>query len=153
MNLHNVLTSLRNVALWVRVTGSNGRSIGTHLWELEEGVPPDLAPKPSWQERAWWRPSRFSWQPFQTSLDLLFRTGYVRPICGKRSASRFPYGQFAGTHGRCADCVRVARERGIIALTQSEAIDLSPRYAELRHEQAQWVAAGRPDQWPLPSPQ
>jgi hypothetical protein len=149
MNLHNVRVAMRNVAMWVVVTGANGRHIGHHLYPLAEGVPPEgLGTRQSWQDRAWWRPARYGWRPFEGAAAGLFRNGYVAPLCGHRSASTRPRASLSRHRGVCVDCVRIATQRGMMALTYDEAQQMSTTLTALQTEQAAWVAAGRPDQWP-----
>lgn len=150
MNLHNARFPLNNIAVWVEARGMRQRSIGVHLWVLNEGEPPDMVPMQSWRTRAYWQPSRFSWRPFQQAIDNLFRNGYVPPLCGKRSASRRPVAYAAG-YAECNDCRAEARRRGMMTLTQQAALSQSSTYTALASESQAWAQAGRPDQWPQPT--
>lgn len=150
MNLHKVAWRMPPTALWVQANGRNGRFLGTHLWFLEEGTPPPLETRQNWQSRDWWRPRRFQWEPFADSLRTMFADRWPVPLCGRPSTSRSPRVYFSG-RGACPDCQRIAAQRGIIGLTYPEAQQLSSQYATLQEERLAWIAAGRPDQWPLPS--
>ena len=149
MNLHEVRIAMRNVAMWVVVTGANGRPIGHHLYPLAEGAPPEgLGVRHGWQERAWWRPARFGWRPFEMAAATMFSRGYVQPLCGHRSASTHPRASLSRQRGTCVECARIATQRGMMALTYNEAQQMSTTLQALQAEQAAWIAAGRPDQWP-----
>jgi len=149
MNLHEVRTAMRNVAIWVVVTGANGRHIGHHLYALDEGMPPEgLGTRPNWQDREWWRPERFMWRPFEIAAAGMFRNGYVQPLCGHRSASTRPRASLSRYRGTCVGCVRIAAQRGMMMLSYDEAQQMSSTLQATQAEQAAWNAAGRPDQWP-----
>jgi hypothetical protein len=150
MNLHNTRFALRNVAIWIEAMGRNGRGIGIHLWPMVEGEPPPMNPMPNWNTRAYWTPERFGWRPFQQAVNTLFNGGYVRPLCGKVSQARRPRAYTASYNG-CPTCATIARQRGIMAMTYSDAADQSTTYQTLSEEAVEWRAAGRPDQWPQPT--
>ena len=149
MRLHNVAFRLTNIALWLSITGRNGRYWGTHLWEIEEGAPPtEPETRAAWQSVIYWSPRRFGWRPFE--FRYFMRNGFVRPLCGARSNSASPR-VGAGRPGNCERCEQIARQRGIVPLTYTEATQTSTAHAALMEEQREWLAAGRPSPWP-PAP-
>lgn len=148
MNLHHVRFPLHNVALWLTAYGRNGRGIGEHLWPVEEGAPPEYsnAGRQTYNER-YWNPARFSWLPF--NFNRLFANGFVPPLCGRRSQSMNPrIAQAWNTNSMCERCLTLATQRGIIPLTYDQAKAQSSIPQALQAEQAAWVAAGRPTEWP-----
>lgn len=148
MNLHNLRFSLGNIAIWVNAYGLRYRTIGTHLWMLAEGQPVEnIENRPVWQTRDYWVPERFAWTPFTRNISSLFNDGWVRPLCNKNSTSRRPRGE-PGRWTGCTDCARIARERGIIAMTVEQAKAESTTYAAIRTEAEAWRALGRPEIWP-----
>jgi hypothetical protein len=149
MNLHSVRHTIGSLLVWLEVTGRTGRSVGNHLWEVEEGEPPELVPMDMWRTRAWWTPARYQWRPFMA--EQTFANGYTPPLCGRRSAMRTRPRIVGGWSTRCPDCMRIAVDRGMMTFNTSEVTALSDTYRELRTESQLWAAAGRPDQWPEPT--
>lgn len=149
MNLHDIKAPFKNIAIWTLIRGANGRDIGTHLYEFDEGKPEPMIPMSVYQNRAWWTPEHFSWVPFRQSIDRMFENGYVRPLCDHRSATRWPSAHTPSFYNPCTQCGQIAREQGKIAISMEHARLISPTYAALMTERREWEAAGRPDTWPL----
>lgn len=147
MNLHDIRFALTNVAIWLTVTGRNGRGIGNHLWPIAEGEPPefDISGRQPYNQ-SYWLPRRFSWSPF--AYNGLLRQGFVPPLCGRRSQSTSPrIGE--GWGDQCADCLSRATQGGILPLTYTQAKRQSTIGEAIEREKAEWLAAGRPTEWPL----
>jgi hypothetical protein len=154
MNLHSVAFKMGNVAIWLQGWGGNGRGMGVHLWEVEEGTPSTQQDEARSYNRNYWRPRRFTFQPFSFD-NIMERDGryrqWVPPLCGYRSASRRARLSNTGYHGTCQGCLAAAARRGIVPLTYTEAQDMSPLRTALQQEERDWELAGRPSPWP-PSP-
>lgn len=150
MNLHRIAINGQRALVWVSMRGGNGRHLGTHAWEVDEGEPPTtFEPRPGWVTDGYryWLPNRYRWEPFKESIERLFLGGYVRPLCGWRSRSRWPRATMARNHGynTCADCARIANQRGTLILDSESTRTHSPAYQQTREEFRRWDQAGRPD--------
>ena len=150
MNLHNARFSTSRVAMWLRAYGQNGREIGTHLWVIEEGAPDDTVVETAqaWN-RTYWMPRRLQWRAFD--YRNLFNNGYVQPLCGHRSASRWPRVAEGGyfNNNACANCTAEASRRGMVAMTATQATEQSRTMQELLVERQAFIDAGRPNTWPV----
>lgn len=149
MNLHELKFEGAAQWLWLYIRGGNGRSIGTHLWLLEEGEPPAMedAPDNNTINARWWQPARYSWRPFKVAMENLFgirgtHLRWIRPLCGKTSAARWPEATTAYDHyDNCRDCTRIAREHGIIGLYERQIIENNPTYTLIQGEYLAWQQA------------
>lgn len=149
MNLHSIITRNTNTAVWVSVTGGNGSWLGTHLWRLDEGhnIHGDTGVMSNYRSRQYWVPARYLWRPYNEAMNDMFSDGWVRPLCGKRSASRWPSAQIGG-NGGCRDCQRIATEQGILCIHTYNLGDV-PAIRNLALEREEWEAQGRQDHWSL----
>lgn len=136
MNLHGIPNKSTRW-LWIYIIGGNGRPMGTHLYEIEEGEPPELTPRPPHRNVNYWMPPRYQWQPYTTAIMRLFNLGYVEPLCGRKSKSLRPRA-WGGFPAGCIHCRHAAQERGIVAMTTDEATRINAPYNGLRIEMAAW---------------
>ena len=136
--------------MWLVAYGQNGRNIGTHLWPIDEGTPPETVVETAqtWN-RNYWMPRRLGWRAFD--YQTLFSNGYVQPLCGHRSASRWPRitERNAWNHNTCTNCVAEAARRGIVIQTPTQAQEQSRTMQELMTERQEFIDAGRPNTWPV----
>lgn len=159
MNLHDVKNNL-TILLWTCITGGNGHTIGTHLYEYEqEPVPERPDPMPiRTRDHQWNPPNYFAWAPWRitTRFPLTRDWGrrgsirnFERPICGFRSRSTQPDYSFAwqpygdtwrhrDTWGPCAACVTEANRRGMIPKYQQAALLENERFVTIRGEYDLW---------------
>jgi hypothetical protein len=139
VNLHSLHASATQW-LWVSADGANGRYIGNHAYQLDRGEPSPLnETRPGWAHR-WWIPDRYNWQPWQNAVLTLFTNGYVRPLCGKTSRSRWPSAHLSN-HTGCTECRRVAAGRGIMIKHYIEAQEADPMYRAFAAERDAWRLA------------
>jgi hypothetical protein len=143
MNLHDI-TSTTKAWVWLEAIGGNGRSLGTHLWlVVEDDIPPVLnEDRPVWANRDW-TPLRYGWTPYNHFVNNIFHDGWVRPLCGLRSASRFAHANSRWTRSNCTHCQRSNRERGIMGKTFNEAVLANPTRQRLAVERDQWITNNR----------
>jgi hypothetical protein len=136
MNLHQIRGSTTKW-IWIRMYGGNGRFLGNHAYEIEQGIPQVLEfERPMWANQ-YWEPNRFEWRAFRDALYSLFANGYVRPLCGHSSRARFLDGRFA-TYSGCGNCTRIADTRGIIIYTHQDAVSANPTQQAITAERATW---------------
>ena len=151
MNLHSIIARNTNTAVWVSVTGGNGAWLGNHLWKLDEGhnIYDHTGVMPTYRTRTYWVPMRYLWRAYEEAINEMFEpSGWVQPLCGKRSASRFPRARMGGDAG-CRDCDRIAREQGILCASTHNIVEMVPAMMQLAQERAAWELAGRQDNWSL----
>lgn len=142
MNLHNIrIPFAKRSLVWVAVRGSSGRFLGYHLWMLDRGTNTDgPEERPQWAiDYRWWTPAYFGWLPYQEAIKNLFINGWVRPICGKTSRSRNPFGDYTDRPSSyrtpCRDCERIAAGSGTIVYTD---LASDEEVRALRTEERTW---------------
>lgn len=145
MNLHDITFNGHRLWLWADVSG--WRYIGTHLYELEEGIPPPLAPRIPADHAAWRprTPDRWNWEPYKQSVRNLFPGGiYSAPLCKKKSKARDVRGSASNWRITCGQCATIARDKGLISRTWDEAKEESEAFKTVRRELTDWTNAGAP---------
>jgi hypothetical protein len=155
MNLHS-LQIRRKAWVWVNATGGNGRTLGTHLWEITEPEAPEHRTRPGgYRPNMMWTNPRFSWNPVTVALSLMANRRWTPPLCNKQSTSRIPrlYAAVEGNfwHPICGDCELEAEDRGITPQYAIQFAQSSPTFTRIRREQELWSLLRYPS--PIPTVQ